>query len=80
MDFRLAKCAYPHRYTLEHVPQWAATPAPNGKYYAPQYRSDREWYAHTLFPSDNPYHKQDCHSTEQTWPLGQWLDQAYPKK
>jgi hypothetical protein len=73
MTFEQAKARYIHRYTMEHVPEWAKRPSPDGKFYAPQYRTDREWFENTLFPLHNPYHSRDCHSTGQTWPLGQWL-------
>jgi hypothetical protein len=73
-----AACAqYVHRYTMEHRPAWAMEPAPNGKYYAPQFRSDREWYTSTRFPGE-PGHptgfKGICYTTGQTWPLGEWLE------
>lgn len=77
MTFAAAKAAYVHRYTMEHVPNWAKTAAPNGKFYAPQYHTDREWYDSTRFPPDNPFHKSDCYSSGQTWPLGQWLDAPF---
>lgn len=74
-----AKNQYVHRYTMEHVPQWAKKPCGNGKYYAPQYRTDQEWYDNTLFPPDPMCYKTDCCSTGQTWPLGHWLDAPYSK-
>lgn len=79
MNIERAKAAYVQRFTMEHVPQWAQKPAPNGNYYAPQYRSDAEWHANTLFPPNNPFGKNDCHSGGQTWPLGQWLTAPYVK-
>lgn len=73
-------CArYVHRFTQDHVPRWALTPIEPGKYYAPQYRSDREWYELTRFPGE-PGHLSigdDCYSTGQTWPAGKWLDAPY---
>lgn len=79
MTLAQAKKAYPHRFTMEHVPNWARNPAPNGKYYAPQFRTDAEWHANTLFPPNNPLGKrvQDCFTNGQTWPLGQWLDKPF---
>lgn len=77
IPLEIAKSRYPYRYTMEHVPAWAKTSAPNGKYYAPQYTSDQEWYARTAFPPNNPYSRSDCHSTGQTWPLGQWLSKPF---
>jgi hypothetical protein len=81
ISFDDAKRLYVNRYTMEHVPLWAKQPCSgNGKYYAPQYRSDAEWYENTDFPplkargSDG-----DCFSANPTWPLGQWLDKEYVK-
>ena len=74
-SFKSACAQYPHRYTVEHVPDWAKKPAPSGKFYAPQYRSDREWYENTNFPTH--HWETHCHSSGQTWPLGHWLDQPY---
>lgn len=70
-----AQALYLHRYTLEHRPQWALKPC-NGKFYAPQYRSDAEWYANTVFPGEGDIGKREdhCYSTGATWPCGQWLD------
>lgn len=75
-----AKALYVHRYTMEYVPAWARRVNPgNGKFYAPQYKSDKEWYDSTIFPGE-PGHdgdKNHCYSSGQTWPLGQWLDKPY---
>lgn len=74
-----AKKQYPHRYTMEHVPTWAKTPH-GGKYYAPQYRTDREWYNNTVFPGEGPEAtKEHCYSSGETWPLGKWLDGPFKK-
>ena len=77
-------CArYPHRFTMEHVPAWAYASMQDGRFYAPQYRSDREWYENTQFPGEIrdglslPKRSPHCHSTGQTWPLGKWLDRPY---
>lgn len=79
MTFEEACARYVHRYTMEHVPAWARQPVGDGRWYAPQYSTDRDWYNSTLFPPDNPYDKKACHSTNQTWPLGDWLDKPYTK-
>jgi len=69
-----------HRFTMEHVPTWASLPAGNGRYYAPQHRSDKEWYDNTLFPGESDLtDRTHCYSSGQTWPLGQWLDAPYRK-
>lgn len=76
-----AKSLYVHRFTMEHVPQWAKRPLNDGRYYAPQYRTDQEWYDNSTFPGE-PGHvngPRECFSTGQTFPLGQWLTKAYEK-
>jgi len=78
ITFEQAKAQYVHRYTAEHVPQWARRMAPNGKYYAPQYRTDLEWYNATEFNGEGEIaDKEHCYSTKATWPFGQWLDEPY---
>lgn len=82
ISYDLARAMYVHRYTMEHVPEWARAPlASNGKYYAPQYRSDAEWYEKTAFPGERGIDPSEdaCMSTGQTWPLGQWLDAPYKR-
>lgn len=79
----LAKaCAqYVHRFTMEHVPAWALKPLEPGKYYAPQYLSDAEWYANTTFPGEIGHFngKHHCHSTQQTWPKGLFLSAPFKR-
>lgn len=83
ISFEQAKAQYIHRYTLEHVPAWSRTPVtlPGQplRFYAPQFRSDREWYDNTLFPGEGHVGKreQHCFTTGQTWPLGQWLSEPF---
>lgn len=76
-----AKAQYVNRFTCEHAPQWARTPCANGKYYAPQYESDAQWYESTMFPGEGHLGKREkhCMSMNQTWPRGQWLDAPYRK-
>ena len=71
---------YPHRYTMEHVPAWANQPHFHSERqewlcYAPQFRTDKEWYDTARFPGEDGHHElgADCYSSGQTWPLGQWL-------
>jgi hypothetical protein len=78
LSFQAATSKYVHRYTAEHVPQWARTPAPNGKFYAPHFGSDREWYDNTLFHGESALaSRKHCYTSGQTWPLGQWLDEPF---
>lgn len=81
ITFEQAKAQYVHRFTMDHCPVWARHPAPNGRYYAPQYASDAEWYGKTLFPPNNPFAmgKRDtsCYSSGPSWPLGEWLTEPY---
>jgi hypothetical protein len=76
--FERACAQYLHRFTMDHVPNWATKPL-DGRYYAPQFTSDRDWYEHTLFKGDPGYNSigGDCYTTGQTWPLGQWLDSPF---
>lgn len=80
LSFREACAIYVHRFTMEHVPQWARKQRDDGTYYAPHYASDKEWYDNTVFPPHNPISKKDCWSSSQTWPLGKALDQPYTRK
>lgn len=70
-----------NRFTCERVPSWALEPAPNGKYYAPQYRDDNEWLAKTWFTvtDEGKLSKSVvvCESKEASWPKGLWLDNPY---
>ena len=93
---REALAAYVHRYTAEHVPSWSRTPAPNGRHYAPQYLSDREWLDKTRFPitrsgqgirlksgSNNGNTTRNtiyCESNDPSWPYGQWLDRPFNRE
>jgi hypothetical protein len=79
--FEEAKARYVHRFTMEYVPRWALEQRPDGSHYAPQYRSDREWYEHTKFPGEPGLHgnSKRCETTGQTWPLGQTLSAPYRK-
>lgn len=81
MSFNQACAAYIHRFTMEHIPEWAKEQGPDGKFYAPQYRTDQEWYDNTKFPPHNPHARSakdtSAWSTGQTWPLGRWLDTPY---
>jgi len=77
LSFEQAKAAYVHRFTTEHVPAWARVPPPDKSlgFYAPQYRTDREWYDNTEFPTRNT--RRFCSSSNQSWPLGRWLDKPF---
>lgn len=76
LDFESAKAQYVHRFTMEHVPTWARKRRDNGSYYAPQFRSDREWFENTVFPPHNGARKY-CTSTNLSWPLGTALDKPF---
>jgi hypothetical protein len=77
ITFERAKAKYVHRFTMEHVPSWARKQRPDGRYYAPQYASDAEWFALTLFPPNEMCYGTDCFSSGQTWPLGDCLNSPY---
>lgn len=72
-----AQSQYPHRYTCEHVPQWAREQRADGTYYAPQYKTDQEWYDNTIFPGeDGCTALKFCESSNPSWPLGVALKTA----
>jgi hypothetical protein len=73
LSFSEACAQYVHRYTLQHIPQWAKQPMPNGNWYAPQYLTDQEWYDNTVFPPHNGQRKY-CTTSNQSWPLGTVLE------
>lgn len=82
-SFEQACAQFTGRYTMEHVPAWAGKPfGPHRRhYYAPQYKTDREWYERTYFHADDPelIKRDNCYSTSPTWPLGEWLSKPYTR-
>lgn len=86
MSFENACRKYVHRFTMDHMPDWAKQPFLDGYFYAPQYKSDKEWYENTTFPGDTNYPYPSgwdsgryCNSINQTWPLGKYLTALYQK-
>lgn len=77
MDFERAKRNYPHRFTMEHIPDWARQKCNDTFFYAPQFRSDKEWFEHTVFPPNPLCDKEHCYTSGQTWPLGKQLSSPY---
>lgn len=80
MNLEEAKRRYVHRFTMEHVPDWARGRGPDGAtwFYAPQYRTDKEWYEKTMFPPNHPLgRRSECWSQNPSWPLGERLDHPY---
>ena len=82
-----AKARFPHRFTMEHCPAWALSPFnPDtklaGKYPAPQYRTDKEWYDNTVFPGELGVHGNcnHCHANNPSWPLGKSLSLPYSRE
>lgn len=96
LSFEDACRKYVHRYTMEHVPAWSQRrPVDDNctdnsedsfKYYAPHFRTDKEWYEHTLFPGDDGYpfpprtRRFGAYTVGQTWPLGLRLDKPYTRQ
>jgi len=60
-----------HRYTRDHIPQWAKIPRDNGKFYPMQFASDTDWLEHTVFwitaKGELSNRHNYCQSTP-TWP------------
>ena len=73
-DRRHVLAAYVHRYTKEHIPQWARQANHAGRGYRPQHATDLDWLANTLFTVRNDgrldMRVHHCASTP-TWPDGQ---------
>lgn len=74
-----AKARFPHRFTCEHVPAWALKPMADGRYYAPQYETDQEWFDNTVFPGEPNLHRNNkhCLCKNASFPRGQWLDAPF---
>lgn len=91
LSFEQACRMYLHRFTMDHVPNWALEPRlypnelPDGRtvarFYAPHFRSDREWYENTKFPGERGWLGigSECYTTNLTWPLGKSLNQPFKK-
>lgn len=73
-DRKKALARYVHRFTGDHVPKWAHTPTPNGKFCPVQFKDDAEWLDHTLFPvnKSGKLISGDCQAFP-TWPKGRHL-------
>ncbi len=73
LSFEQACAQFPHRYTLEHKPNWARNQLrDNGAPYMPQYSTDREWYDNTDFPGEGDVKPRSnhCMSHNPSWPMG----------
>lgn len=75
---------YQHRYTGEHIPEWAVLTAPVrfkgvSHFYAPTYATDKEWYDNTDFPGEGDVSSKatHCESHNYTFPFGKWLAEPY---
>ena len=80
IGFEAAKAKFTNRYTMENVPGHTSIAAGNGKFYAPQYASDKEWYDRTFFKGESELATdRHCYSTCPSWPLGQWLEAPFKK-
>ena len=78
-SFKQAKRLYTDRFTMEHAPDWAAAPIGENYYYAPQYRTDREWFDNSVFPGEYGFPSGTTHyqSFNPSWPLGKRLEEPY---
>lgn len=71
---RQVKRIFVHRFTIEHIPEWAnRSRRPDGTAYMPQFQDDKDWLANTQFAVNLagdfwPRHPF-CYSYP-TWPLG----------
>lgn len=73
-DQKACLAKFVHRFTREHVPQWAKSPRPDGTPYKPHFASDRDWLENTYFRVTKSgrldRRAKYCHSCP-TWPDGQ---------
>ena len=71
---RQALARFVHRFTADHVPQWAGERRPDGTRYMVQFADDADWLAHTEFAMTAAGRFDErvryCRSTP-TWPHGQ---------
>jgi hypothetical protein len=80
--FEQACAQFVNRFTMDHVPAWARQARPDGTFYAPQWRSDREWYNNTTFPGEPGLHgnSRHCRSAYPPMPLGTSLVKPYTRQ
>ena len=81
MAFEQAKNRYVHRFTADHIPDWARQKADNGRYHAPGFSSDRDWYEKTIFPGEGNISSRSrfCES-KPDFPFGKWLVEPFRKE
>lgn len=76
---REALAHFVHRYTREHMPEWARKPRKDSKLYPVQFVSDADWLAHTYFSvtKDGKLSRREryCQS-HPTWPDNPELREA----
>lgn len=82
VDFDEVCRQWVHRFTCEHFPEWARKPMSTGRFYAPPYISDREWFDNSIFPGEAQHKLQAvgsgyCLSKGQTWPIGESLPEVF---
>ena len=72
-DQKHVLAAYVHRYTGEHVPQWATKRRWDGSRYMPQHATDSDWLHHTTFAvnKDGRLNQKSTHAeSTPSWPYG----------
>jgi hypothetical protein len=84
MTFEEAKRIFIHRFTMGHMPKWAEKKSAwkksawkksaCGKFYAPHFRTDLEWFKNTIFVENRA-----AITKGESWPMGRWLDKIYKK-
>lgn len=68
---REALAMFVHRFTKDHIPQWARIPRDNGKFYPVQFASDQDWLEHTMFwinKDGSLSRKRNYCQSSPTWP------------
>lgn len=82
LDFEAACKRFHQRFTMQHTPPWAKQVCErSGRYPAPYYHNDQEWYKNTEFIGfDSTSARKYCRSSNPSWPVGRWLDKPFDIK
>lgn len=78
ISYEEARRRYTKRFTMEHMPAWAKKRLPNGKYPAPKYANDLEWYTRTEFIGEGTLNvSRYIRENQPSYPIGRYLPKPY---
>ena len=82
LSFEAACKRFKKRFTLDHTPGWARHIVERtGKYQAPRYNSDMEWYQRSEFIGfATTGSRKYIRENDPTWPVGRWLDKPFKRE